>query len=185
MLWTSGGKLVADIFGSTHYRRNTGEGKGSSISTFRMLKPVLLLPRVWRGDIGALGRGFDGRPTPTRALRGGDGTDLSSGGVGGNWLLATSLLTGVSLFATFELGMTPVCWSSPIFPGIDVGAGAGLLARGPLFSSNKLTNLLTPAPGTAFRLNEPCSNDLSSLWEWQESFRSSSLFEGWCPRAAA
>lgn len=28
------------------YRRSAGGGRGSSISTFKMLKPVLLLPRV-------------------------------------------------------------------------------------------------------------------------------------------
>jgi hypothetical protein len=139
-----------------------------------MLKPELLLPRVWSGDIGCLVRGFDGKPAPTRALRGGDGADCSSGGVGGSWLLVgISLRVGILLATSAR--------------GAEVGAAAGFPPRGPLFSSSKLTNFLTPGPGTALRFTTGAvavateasiSEGLSPFWEWNESLRSSSLFEG-------
>lgn len=150
------------------YRTSAGGGRGRSISTLRTLKPVLLLPRMWRGEPGCLVRGLDGKPAPTRALRGGDGADCSSGGVGGNWLLVLILL-GTSL------------------RGAEVGAGAGFPPRGPLFSSSRLTNFLTPGPAIALRFTTGAvaavseglvSEGLSPFWEWNESLRSNSLFEG-------
>lgn len=60
---------------------------GAGLCAFKMLKPVLLLPRRWRGergDAGALLRGLEGRPVKT--LRGGASgrASLSSSGVGGS-----------------------------------------------------------------------------------------------------
>lgn len=90
--------------------------------------------------------------------------------------------------------MALVSWSLLVSRGAEVGAGAGLPPRGLLFSSIRLTNFLTFAPGTAFRFTGGAaaavsdwtfSKDLPSLWEWNESFRSSSLFEGLCPIVAA
>jgi hypothetical protein len=75
------------------YRTTTGEGKGRRIYTFKTLNPVLLLPRKWRGDAGALTRGFEGRPVKT--FFGGAGTlvSCSSSGVGGS---SASMLRGFS-----------------------------------------------------------------------------------------
>jgi len=68
-----------------------------------------------------------------------------------------------------------------------VGTAAGFPPRGPLFSSSRLTNFLTPGPGIAFRFTagavalvseRSVSEGLFPFWEWNESLRSNSLFEG-------
>ena len=59
------------------------------IYTFRTLKPVLLLPRICKGDAGTLVFGFDGRPTKACFGLVGPAVSCSSSGVGGS---CTSML---------------------------------------------------------------------------------------------
>lgn len=80
-------------------------------------------------------------------------------------------MTGILLDVVFvpDIAVTPL----PVLVsrGAEVGAGVGFPPRGPLFSSSRLTNFLTPESGTAFRFTGGAAAAISG-WSMSEDLAS-------------
>lgn len=170
------------------------------------LKPVLLLPRTCFGEMAPpFARGFEGRPSAAKVLRGGTGaTALSSSGVGGNWFTAGAMCrcsfacdpTSSSFTRADNTSDELDAWLSTLFfRGAEVGGnGPPFPPRGPVPSSAKLLNFFTAGTGRAFRFTDGAASTVAGLsgclcssspCERSESLRASSLcdFDCWRPMA--
>jgi len=175
--------------------------------TFIMrLKPVLLLPRTCFGEMAPpFARGFEGRPSAAKTLRGAAGAArvvLSSSGVGGSWFTAGAMFCcafGCALTcssftrADISPDALEVWLSTLFFLGAEMGGrGPPLPPRGPVPSSARLLNFFTVGAGRAFLFTNGAASTVAGLsgsffsispWERRESLRARSLadFDWWRP----